>query len=257
MSDKKLKTALIKKTHVSRQAIEARVKRIQEKYGPFPSDVAYGIVAQKEGIDVSKSISDQKTLAIIRQEMDRIVQLESDNPNSKPKTIVRTVPIIIGKELKLSDPILKKQVLTDAKEMTTIYAELYVFENSVRELINQVLSKKIGSDWWKTNVNNSIRDNAQERIDSEERNAWHGRRGVHPIYYSDISDLKSIIQRHWEHFKDIFPNQNWVMVRIGEISLSRNIVDHHNPLRKRDRQRLSIYLKDWHDQISANKSKII
>lgn len=257
MSDKKLKAALIKKTRVSRQAIEARVKRIQEKYGPFSPEVAYGIVAQKAGLEVSKSISDQNTLAIIRQEMDRIVQLESDDPKPRPKTIVKSVPVNIGKELKLSDPILKKQVLTDAKEMTTTYAELYVFENSVRELINKVLSKKIGVDWWDTSVSKSIKDGAQGRIDKEERNAWHGRRGAHPIYYSDISDLQSIIQRHWEHFRDIFPDQSWVMVRISEISLSRNIVHHHNPLRKRDRQRLSIYLKDWHDQITANKSKII
>ncbi|MCB2160474.1 hypothetical protein KQH40_00140 [bacterium] len=257
MSDKKLKAALIKKTGVSRQAIEWRVRRIQEKYGPFSPEVAYGIVAQMAGIDASKSISDQNILAIIRQELDRIAQLDVDNPKPKTKTIVKTVTANIGKELTLSDPILGKQILVDAREMTTTFAELYVFENSAREVINRVLTKNLGPDWWDTGVKKGIRDRVQGRIETEDRNAWHGRRGSHPIYYSDISDLQSIIQRHWEHFKDIFPEQSWVMVRLNEIALSRNIIDHHNPLQKKDRQRLSIYLKDWHDQISANKSKII
>ncbi len=257
MSVKKIKATLLNKTGVSRQAIEGRVKRVQEKFGPFSPEVAYGIVAHKAGIDVSKSISDQNTLAIIRQELDRMAQLDADNLTSKPKTIVKTVTVKIGKDLSLSDPILGKQILADAREMTTIYAELYFFENSAREVINRVLSNKLGPDWWDTGVKKGILDKVQGRIDTEERNAWHGQRGSHPIYYSDISDLQSIIQRHWEHFKDIFPEPNWVMVRLNEISLSRNIIDHHNPLQKKDRQRLSIYLKDWHDQISANKSKII
>ena len=257
MSVRKIKATLINKTGVSRQAIEARVIRVQEKYGPFSPEVAYGIVAQKAGIDVSKCISDQKILAIIRQELDRIAQLDADNLTPKTKTIVKTVTVNIGKELSLSDPILGKQILAEAREMTTTYAELYVFENSAREIINRVLSKKLGPDWWDTGVKKGVRDKVQGRINTEDRNAWHGRRGSHPIYYSDISDLQSIIQRHWEHFEDIFQDQNWVIARLNEISLSRNVVAHHNPLQNKDRQRLSIYLKDWHDQISANKTKVI
>lgn len=254
---KKIKYALIEKTGISRQAIESRVKRHQNKYGPFSPEVAYGIVAQKAGIDVSKYITDQDILAIIRQELDRITQLDAEIPPARPKTIIKTVTANIGKEISLTDPILGKQTLTDAKEMTITYAELYVFENSAREVIRRVLSRKFGTDWWDSEVKKKIKDKAQSRMDTEDRNAWHGRRGSHPIYYSDIPDLLSIIQRNWNHFKDIFPDPNWVMVRLNEIALSRNIVDHHNPLQKKDRQRLSIYLKDWHDQISANKLKII
>lgn len=257
MSVKKLKAALIGKTKISRQGIEARAKSIQYKYGPFLQEIAYGIVAHKEGIDVSKIINDQNTLATIRHELDRIVQLDAETPPTKTKTIVRTATVNIGKELSLTDPILGNQIINDAKEMTNTYAELYVFENSVREAIHLVLSRQLGSNWWDIGVGKRIIENVQNRIDSEDRNAWHGRRGSHPIYYSDISDLQSIIQRNWDHFKDIFPDQNWVMVRLKEIALSRNIVDHHNPLQKKDRQRLSIYLQDWHDQIEANKSKII
>lgn len=252
-----LKVEIIEKTRVSRQAIEARVKRIQQEYGPFSPEVAYGIVAQKAGIDVSKRISDSSILAKIRQEMDRIALLETDNPLTKSKTIIKSETVKIGKQIELNDPILNKQILEDAKKMTTTYAELYVFENSVRELINQVLTRRIGKDWWDTSVGNNIKNRVQGRIETEDRNAWHGRRGMHPIYYSDISDLQSILQRHWEFFTEIFPNQNWAMVRLSEITLSRNIVDHHNPLRDRDIRRLSIFLKDWNDQISANKSRIV
>jgi hypothetical protein len=254
MSVKELKAELIRRIGISRQAVEARVKNIK-KYGPFSTDVAYGIVAHIASIDPAKFISDQDILSSIRDGLDRIAQIDSETIIQKPKTIVKTVTINIGKQIKLNDPILDKKILDDARDMTTTYAELYVFENSVRELINLVLSKQLGSNWWNNaNISKDLLDKVQGRIDKEAQNPWHGRRGAHPIYYSDISDLIYIIRRHWKLFSDFFPRLEWISEKLEQISFSRNVVDHHNPLSKHDRDRLTINLQDWQNQINAKKS---
>lgn len=218
MSVKELKVELIRRIGISRQAVEARVKSIK-KYGPFSTDVAYGIIGHRANIDPAKFISDQDILSSIRDGLDRIAQIDAETIKLKPKTIIKTVTVNIGKQIKLNDPILDKKILDDARDMTTTYAELYVFENSVRELINLVLSKQLGSNWWRNaNISKELLDKVQGRIDKETQNPWHGRRGAHPIYYSDISDLINIIRRHWKFFCDFFPRVEWISEKLEQIS---------------------------------------
>ena len=71
-----------------------------------------------------------------------------------------------------------------------------------------------------------------------------------PIFYTDIDDLKSIIAANWLDFKEIFPNFQWVVGKIEEIEMSRNIIAHNNPLEERDVTRLKLNLEDWIMQIS-------
>ncbi|MDK2979770.1 MAG: hypothetical protein PWQ55_117 [Chloroflexota bacterium] len=253
-----LKKAASIKSGITTRAIAYRSEKIKEKYGPLPNEVAYGIVAQLVGVDVSKIIPDLVILEEIRNQLDRIAEDETGLPKQKPKTIVKTRVVKIADDIKLSDPILDDQVIKDAKEMTVYYAKLYVFENSVREFINIVLSKSFGPNWWNpANVNKDLRDKVQERIKKEAQNPWHGGRGAHPIYYTDLLDLEYLFRRHWDGiFENYFPRFEWVSEKLKQLSFSRNVVDHHNPLTKTDRERLSFFLRDWQSQINSIKSKI-
>ncbi len=250
---KLLKKASIKKSGFTRQAIEQRAKKIKEDYGPLSDDVTFGIIAHHYSVDITKIISDEKLLSEIREQLDRITIFENEQLPLKTKIVTKIKTVKIGETLSLSDPILKPKIINEAKQMTSFYAELYVFENSVREVILRVLNKKIGKDWWKS-VNGKIRGNVAKRIKKEKENAWHGGRGEHEIYYTNIGDLVTIINAKWDHFKDIFPNERWVRGRIEEIELSRNILDHHNPVSKRDQNRARGYFKDWNDQIASKKN---
>lgn len=254
MSVAELKRASSKKARITTRAIGYRASKIKSMYGPMSDEVAYGIVAQLVGIDVSKIISDSEVMDQIRNQMDRIAESETDSPKPKTKTIIKTKVVQITKDLKLNDPLLADKVISDAKNMAIYYAQLYLLENSVREVINRVLTKKIGSNWWsRSNVRKEIFEKVQGRINKEKENPWHGRRGAHPIYYSDMSDLIYLLDRHWLYFKDIFPRKEWVSEKLEQISFSRNVVDHHNPLGKRDRDRLTINLQDWQKQIEAKR----
>ena len=257
ISARKLKKAAKENLKISRQAVEAQEKTIKKRYGPFSDEVALGIVAHKAGVDISKIVSEKEILVSIQNALDRIALLKSDTPPNKTRTIVRTITVNIGKDLSLSDPLLNKQILQDAQSMTVVYADIYVFENSVRDVINRVLTKNIDFDWWSSKaVKKEILDKIQDRIDNENRNPWHGRRGAHPIYYSDISDLEYLMRRHWGYFRDIFPRFAWVSEILEKVMISRNVIDHHNPLSKRDQKRLKMNIEDWQKQIDANKFKL-
>ena len=91
----------------------------------------------------------------------------------------------------------------------------------------------------------------KKNIDQEKNQKWHGKRAQHPIFYTFISDLSSIISVNWEDFKDKLPSQGWFSQRIQEIELSRNTIAHFNLLDSRDFERLKVYFFDWIRQISS------
>lgn len=146
-------------------------------------------------------------------------------------------------------------VLLEAREMAKIYPYLYIFENSLRYLITQRLSTRYGKDWWETRVGKDIKDKAAERIQKEGKNRWHGRRGAHPIFYTDIDELRAIIASNASEFETVLPDVKrpieWITQRIEEISMSRNVVAHNNPLADDDITRVRVYFKDWARQIGS------
>jgi len=204
------------------------------------------ILAARLGVDISKhNLSDEELEKVRKLSMVAPPVLLSKKESSKRRK--KPSYIKIG-EREIEDSILPSKLLREAEEMSEIYKLLYIFENSLRYIIMRTMEKRFGKDWWK-HVSRKIREKVANRKRSEERHRYHGRRGAHEIFYTDIDDLASIIKTYWECFKEIFPSQEWVVARINEIELSRNIVAHNNPLSKRDIRRLKVYFDDWLRQI--------
>ena len=129
------------------------------------------------------------------------------------------------------------------------YLAFFCLENAVRELINERLTEVHGSDWWESKASTALRKRVEDRRDKEGTNRWHVARGAHAIYYTDFGDLKSLLQNNWPDFEDLFPDQNWILSRIGELELSRNVIAHSNTLDERELTRLRLYLQDWIKQV--------
>ncbi len=255
MSIKDLKRAIVTELGVTRQAVEARAKRNKKKL-PMCDAQAYGVVAHEIGLDISKYL-DTSDVDRVRDTVYRLKLLGSPEARRKETSPTKTIVVRIGTDLQLKDPLLPPRVLSDAKAMTRVYAKLYVFENSVREVIKRVLCKKYGSAWWDQCISGKIQAKATVRMKDDERNAWHGRRGNHPIHYVDMPDLGRIIAARWKHdFKGLFHSLEWISVRLDEISRSRNTVDHHNPLRAEDRKLIELYFAHWFDQIESVKDQL-
>ena len=129
------------------------------------------------------------------------------------------------------------------------YLAFFCLENAVRELINERLTDVRGASWWDTHTSSALRKKVEDRRDKEGMNRWHVARGAHPIYYTDFGDLRSLLQNNWPDFEDLFPDQNWVLSRIGELELSRNVIAHSNQLDDRELGRIRLYLQDWIQQV--------
>jgi hypothetical protein len=258
---KKLREEVRKKLGIKSDVqLWRRTKEFAVNRGIADRDVALLILAHEKLIDVRKprySVPPEKLDKFevelkAQRSVIAPVSLPLQNKGNMGRRSSRQKVIEFGKGLNVTDPLLPPKIINEAIQMAGVYRILYVFENSVRNLVMKVMSSEHGDKWWELKVGYTIKKKVSDRIKKEYKNRWHGKRGAHPIFYTDIEDLKSIITTNWKSFKNFFPNQQWVTVRIDEIEMSRNIVAHNNPLEKRDIQRLEIYLGDWIKQISKS-----
>jgi hypothetical protein len=253
MSYSELKKAVAAATGLTRQGVEYRARQLKASAGPMRTEHAIAILAHDEKIDIAEYLEPEEVLRVNQLVVQRAIL---DSPQARARatgSARKVINVSIAERLELSDPLLPARALQDAREMAGVYAELYVFENSVREVVKRVLSNQSGDNWWRTCVPAKIQRDAQNRIDDEKKNPWHGRRGAHPIYYTDMPDLSSIVVKNWSAFEELFPGQSWITQKITEIARSRNVVNHHNPLSKQDRKRIQLYSTDWHQQIQSLK----
>lgn len=177
----------------------------------------------------------------------------SQKDSSRPKKLLR--------KNKITDHLLNNTKLKEAEEMAGIYPILYVLENSIRELINRVMTANYGKDWWcertRRKKTKSIANTVKQRMAKEEKNRWHQRRGDHPIYYTDFGDLKTLLSSNEDKFfPDILSQKEWFMNAMDELELSRNVLCHMNPLDRTNIQDVKVKFERWQKMIEANISKI-
>lgn len=254
MIDKSLMKSLKEATNLSLSALYKRIQRKKQDLGFIVTiEQAAALLASENGIDISKYLNKDE-LSELRRLQTQPSQVVKKIVSKKAITRPKVIQFALG--LQVEDPLLSTKTVSEAFEMSEVYGVIYIFENSVRNVISLVLAKKYGANWWDTQVGEKVKDRVQKRIGDESNNPWHGRRGSAPIFYTDIKDLQSIIKNNWSDFECLFPSQIWVETRISEIERSRNIIAHNNPLRKLDIDRIKIYFKDWETQLKAVKDKI-
>jgi hypothetical protein len=138
-----------------------------------------------------------------------------------------------------------------AREMSEIFVQLHCLENSARNLIRSKLEAAHGADWWNQVHTRDMDKKVRERIREEQRNKWHQPRGRHPLNYLDFGDLKDLICNSWAYFKNVFPDQHWLVARLSELEKCRNVIAHNNVLGDIEISRIRLYFGDWCRQIGG------
>jgi hypothetical protein len=255
---KELREAIAQKLDIKTARIYKRASDLTVLAQGKTEDGLY-LLAAKSGINLNKYLPQGK-VEQIRQILFQINQHPQPSQSMKTspkKSLPKQIHLSIGAAFRLRDPLLTESVIKEGKEMAeVVYPLLYVFENSVREMILRVMQKIYGPNWWELKVSTDIKGKIQTRKEKEDKNPWHGKRGAHSIYYTDLEQLVHIVRNNWADFKDILPNQQWLVQRLEEISHSRNPVAHMNPLSKHDIQRIRVYFQDWERQITAKRPLI-
>jgi hypothetical protein len=134
-------------------------------------------------------------------------------------------------------------------QMQRYYRMLYVFENLVREFIDNTFKDIDGENWFDGRANKAMKDKLEKRKSDEEKNQWHTGRNEHPLFYMDFGDLALLIINHWTVYADFFPDQAWVTSRIKDTERTRNVIAHTNELPAEEGARLEMHLRDWIKQI--------
>ena len=136
-----------------------------------------------------------------------------------------------------------------AERMTYAYCLFFCFENAVRDLVAQRLTERKGSGWWAAAVPAKVQQRVEAKKQEIEDNKWHQTAIGADINHTLFGDLASIIISQWQEFVELFPDQQWVQVRLNELERSRNVIAHGNVLPDSEIERLEQYLGDWLRQV--------
>jgi len=253
-----LKVELQKQLDVSRQLLNYRINKKKSEI-PFAitRDDAIVLLAIDEKISVD-SLSKLK-LKEINEIILKTKQFESllkPTPQKISSSFIakqkertkskKTISINFG-DFKLESSNLPKKRIEEAREMAEFYAYLYVFENSVRQFIIDIMEDKFGKDWWGIEVSNRIKRDVDPII-KKEKGKWILRE-AHPIYYTTMGQLVAIIEKNWEDFKLIFGDVQKLKTLIDPIEEARNPIAHNNALSKDRRELLKLNIKMWFNYI--------
>lgn len=266
---KKLYEKLEKKTGLDSSQLYQKGYKFEQKHGSLPKGAGIGYIATLEGISlnkffphdvIAKIFSLKKTLAI-NGVIKNGVSVKSKSISS-PK--IEVLEIKVDKSIdSISEPLLPGAIIRDAKKMATVYPLIYVFENSIRNFIDLCMTQSFGSNWWEEKIENhpylkkSIADIVNGRKKQEDSNRFHSRRGAHSIYYTDLPDLRLIIEQFFPEIKKyINQRKSFIENMIETINLSRQIIAHNNPISDQDINRIKINLKDWCKQLEFTKEKL-
>lgn len=136
-----------------------------------------------------------------------------------------------------------------ALTMSRVYALLYCFENSVRNLIDDRLTERHGANWWHSKVPNKIKNFADGRIKNAEANSWLEGQSKDPMEFVQFGHLSDIITENWADFSDLIPSHHWLKQRMDELESARNFIAHNRILLPNELQRIEMYVNDWNRQV--------
>ncbi len=219
-------------------------------------DATY-IIAHKEKLILDKYLSSEeidRIRTIIRQ-LDNPLNVEPLRRHKILKKANKTenaLEIHIAKEIIISDPILSQKKVSQAKEMASLYPLLYILENSIRELIEEKMHSLYGDSWWSSIAPKGLKDTVIKRMQEDQRNSWHQRRGAKPIDYLDLNQLVPLVRKIEDKLiPNILPSMEWFSQLVEEVYISRCVICHMNPLNIDNVQALKLKFKQWQKQIKA------
>ncbi len=129
---------------------------------------------------------------------------------------------------------------------------MHCYENSARTLVEQVLQKKLGDNWWEIAANAAQKGKVKARKEAEGKHCWLTPRGNKPLYYIDWGDLLSLIRKYEEDFLPYIKDIKFVELRFEELERVRNITAHNGFLpNNEDFQRVILPFKDWCRQTTS------
>jgi len=146
-------------------------------------------------------------------------------------------------------PQFSEQVREEAERMAKNYVLFYSLENSIRDLIVDVLSEKHGEDWWsETGVVPEVVSKSAEGNQKKESGTGVTVRSDRLIDYTNFGELGEIIKSNWEDFGSILRDKRAVEKILANLNTLRASIAHCTALAPDEEVRLHLSLRDWFRQ---------
>lgn len=140
-------------------------------------------------------------------------------------------------------------IRAEASAMAVQYRVFYCLENSIRNLISDILTEEHGEDWWSVAVPPNVREHA-EKTQEKELESGISVRSDELIDYTTFGELGEIIKSNWAIFSDIFKNIKALEKVISTLNTLRGPIAHCKPLAEDEIVRLHLALRDWFRSMS-------
>jgi hypothetical protein len=149
-------------------------------------------------------------------------------------------------------PLIEPNHLSELEPMLELYATLHVLENSMRVLIETVLKRHLGDEWWETAASGPQKRKHADRLEKEQTRKWlPARSELGPLYSLDWSDLISMM-RKYEGFFLPFIGEIDFLHRFADLGNLRHVVAHHGFVDDATQfERASLALYDWQRQVGS------
>lgn len=152
---------------------------------------------------------------------------------------------VIRDELPKKQSIYYKDPLElEASEMSIHYRKFYYLERSLRALIEDVMIKYYGENWW-NKIDYRVNKNVENNLEYE-LSTTHTKRSHKKIDYTTFGDLRKIINNHWDIFESRFErNLNSVNEVLIDLNRIRTSIAHCTALAKKEVRRFELRIDDW------------
>ncbi|MGE0325053.1 MAG: Swt1 family HEPN domain-containing protein [Polyangiaceae bacterium] len=165
----------------------------------------------------------------------------------------RAAGLRVGADLRHAERSLLEETLApfaldlrnEAMQMMRIYALLYCFENSVRQLIVDRMTERHGADWWEKKVTQKVRDFAKARQATAHKDSWLEGQKANVMGFLEFGHLGDVIANNWSDFEDLIPSQHWLKQRLEELEKARHFIAHNRFLSRSEFERIEMYVSDW------------
>jgi len=151
------------------------------------------------------------------------------------------------------ESILPPEIIEKGTRMAEAYSYLYSIENSLRQFLESVFQKEFGNPYEDhIKIPKGIKTKIDGRKINESKNKWLPLRGESIFYYMDFGELGRIIMSNWELFERYFPDQDFIIPKINELSECRHLIAHNSYIDDESRQMIQIYYALILKQICSN-----
>lgn len=117
------------------------------------------------------------------------------------------------------------------------YGKLYRIEVAIRELIVELLDGVDGPRWYRKRLPEQVWKASVDKLRRERSSRWIQMIPLHPIYYTNFSDLQQIVERqdNWrDAFQTVFGRKEIVSGTLIELDPIRNRIAHNRRATRSD-----------------------